>query len=67
MMKRVLGGSLLALMLAGSLGCSYAGIVVAQDQTIYVGKNGLAGLLRKMYSCKSSGTALTCSELGGAP
>jgi hypothetical protein len=69
MLKRVLAGTLLALALAGSLGCAYGDMAMMQDGTLIVARNDglLAGLLNKMYACKVSGTSLTCTELTGNP
>jgi hypothetical protein len=43
-------------------GCGYAGVALAPDGTVYVARNGLFGLLRKVYSCKASAGTLTCTE-----
>ena len=69
-MKRLIAVTMLVLMMGGVLGaCSYGAVAVSQSGTIYVARNDnfLFGALRKMYSCKDGGTALTCIALEGKP
>jgi hypothetical protein len=63
-MKKLVLLGFLALTTMGAVGCaSYAGVASSADGTIYVAKNDglLFGLLRGVYACKLSGTALTCN------
>ena len=50
----------------GSMGCSYAGIAVAPNGTVYVARNDmfLLGALRGVYACTPQGAELACTKAG---
>lgn len=64
--KKVSTAILLAVMLGGTGtvvgGCAYGGVASTPDGTIVLTRNGLLGLLRKVYVCKVTGAVLTCVE-----
>jgi hypothetical protein len=64
--KKVSTAILLAVVLGGTGaavgGCAYGGIASTPDGTIVLTRNGLLGLLRKVYVCKVAGAVLTCTE-----
>ena len=65
MVRKILAlGMLVGLM--GSLGCSYGGIAVAQNGTVYVARNDsfLFGALRGVYACTPAGAELNCTKAG---
>jgi hypothetical protein len=46
--------------------CSYGGVAVAPNGTVYIARNDafLFGLLRHVYACQATGPALTCADTG---
>lgn len=66
--KRLSGGALLAIVVAGAGavmgGCAYSGVAATPDGTVVITRNDilLFGLLRKVYVCKVNGPAMTCTE-----
>lgn len=65
MMRKLVSVGLLAGVL-GSFGCSYAGIAVAPNGTVYVARNDsfLLGALRGVYACTPQGAELSCTRAG---
>jgi len=51
--------------LLGAMGCSYGGIAVAPNGTVYVARNDnlLFGALRGVYACTPAGAELTCTSV----
>ncbi|MBL8684749.1 MAG: hypothetical protein JNK05_36570 [Myxococcales bacterium] len=47
--------------------CSYGGIAVAPNGTVYVARNDsfLFGALRHIYACQANGPALNCADANG--
>ncbi len=67
MVRKVLAMAALAGVLgAFSAGCSYGGVAVAPNGTVYVARNDafLFGLLRGVYSCTPAGAELSCTKAG---
>lgn len=48
-------------------GCSYGGIAVAPNGTVYIARNDmfLFGALRHVYACQANGPALNCVDANG--
>ena len=69
LMKKLAAIALLGMTLSGGFGCAYGSIASLPDGTVLVARNDilLFGLLRKIYSCKPSPTALTCTEMATVP
>ena len=68
-MKKAIGLSLAALVIAGSLsGCAYAGIAAVGDKVV-VTRNDLFlfGVLRKVFVCKATDAGLTDCSSSEAP
>ncbi len=65
MMRKVAVLGLLAGIL-GSFGCSYGGIAVGANGTVYVARNDsfLFGALRGVYACTPAGAELNCTKAG---
>jgi hypothetical protein len=67
-MRKIVALGLLMGML-GAMGCSYGGIAVAPNGTVYVARNDhfLLGALRGVYSCTPAtptSAELTCTSVG---
>ena len=65
-MMRTLVSMCLLIGLLGTTGCSYAGIAVAPNGTVYVARNDsfLLGALRGVYACTPAGNELNCTKAG---
>lgn len=68
-MRRIVTASLIALMSASAVGCSY-GAVESHNGKLYVARNDmfLFGALRKMYECTADGSGnMSCVKIEGRP
>ena len=65
MIRKLVSVALLSAVM-GSFGCSYAGIAVAPNGTVYVARNDsfLLGALRGVYACTPQGAELACTKAG---